>query len=71
MEWDLTIEQLKSILGAFYWTLGNIRPKYRSTLKVIQLYALVEKAAMKRHDDALDRILTNFKLGVQELVSHS
>lgn len=55
--------------GAFYWTLGNIRPKYRSTLKVIQLYALVEKDVMKRHPNAFDKILMNFKLGVLQLVS--
>lgn len=57
------------VTGAFYWTLGNIRPKYRSTLKVIQLYALVETEVMKRHENALDKILLNFKMAVLELVS--
>ena len=55
----------------FYWTLGNIRSKYRSTLKVIHLYALVERDAMKSNDETFDRILMNLKLGVQQLVSQN
>lgn len=33
---------MPSVAGCFYFTLGNIHPKYRSTLNSIQLLALVK-----------------------------
>ena len=33
----------------FYYTLGNIRPKFRATLKVIQLIAVVTTPNLKEY----------------------
>lgn len=42
-------------LGCFYYTLGNIRPKYRSALKAIQILCLVEVPLLEKYGD--DQIL--------------
>ena len=37
------------ILGLFYYVLGNIQPKYRSTLKAIQLIAAITCPLLKEY----------------------
>jgi hypothetical protein len=37
------------ILGFFYYTLGNIQPRYRSQLKAIQLLAIVKRSVMNKY----------------------
>jgi hypothetical protein len=34
--------------GLFYYTLGNISPKYRSQLKAIQLLAVAKRPVIKK-----------------------
>ena len=41
--------------GAFYFTIGNIHPKYRSSLKSIQLLAIAKTKLIKEY--GIDRIL--------------
>lgn len=36
-------------VGCFYFTIGNIHPKFRSTLKSIQLLALVKNEYLKKY----------------------
>ena len=42
-------------VGAFYYLLGNLPPKYRSSLKSIQLIALVKSSFISTY--GIDRIL--------------
>ncbi|KAK3918481.1 Zinc finger protein SNAI1 [Frankliniella fusca] len=39
----------KNNMVFFYWTLGNIHPKYRSAIKAIQLYAIVKSTDLKKY----------------------
>ncbi|XP_052131088.1 uncharacterized protein LOC127751490 [Frankliniella occidentalis] len=39
----------KNNMVFFYWTLGNIHPKFRSTIKAIQLYAIVKSTDLKKY----------------------
>ena len=39
----------KKYIGCFYFTLGNLSPKYRSTLKSIQLLALIKNVHIKKY----------------------
>lgn len=43
----------------FYWTLGNLQPKLRSSLDSIQLYAIVKTEYLKK-PGALDKLLKPF-----------
>ena len=49
--------------GAFYFTLGNISPKYRSKLKSIQLLALVKNSLIKKYgmNSVLEPIVKDLK----------
>ena len=45
-------------VGAFYFTIGNISPKYRSQLSAIQLLALVKSSFISTY--GMDEILKPF-----------
>lgn len=53
------LEHIHSHAGCFYMTLGNIHPKFRSTLKSIQLLALVKNEHIKEYgmNAVLDKII--------------
>jgi hypothetical protein len=53
------------LLGAFYYTLGNIRPLYRSSLKAIQLLCLCKSAMIKKY--GIDEVLQPFIVDLQKL----
>ena len=42
--------------GAFYYMLGNLQPKYRSTTRTIQLLAVAKTADLKQYE--MDALLT-------------
>jgi hypothetical protein len=46
------------LVGLFYYTLGNISPRYRSSLKAIQLITVVKHSILK--DYGIDKILEPF-----------
>lgn len=52
-------------LGMFYWTLANIYPEFRSTLRSINLYAIVRYSYIKKF--GIDKILNNFVASLQLL----
>ena len=39
-----------SFVGILYYTLGNLHPKYRSSLVAIQLVAVVNHSLMQKYD---------------------
>lgn len=45
-----------TVVAMFYYLLGNVRPKYRSQLKVIQLVAVVNSSVIDRN--GIDATLT-------------
>ena len=49
----------------FYYTLSNVDPKYRSSLKAIQLVTVVKHTLVKKY--GLDKILEPFVSRVKEL----
>lgn len=53
------------ILGAVYYTLGNIKPEHRSQLHAIQLVALVTVPLLKKY--GIDAILEHFMDDIKEL----
>ncbi|XP_066588077.1 uncharacterized protein [Prorops nasuta] len=46
-------------LSMFYWTLANIKPEVRSSLNIIQLYAIVKTDYLKKAN-GLEKILESF-----------
>ena len=54
-----------SISGLFYYQLGNIDPKYRSTLHTIQLLAVVKCAYIEKY--GMNIILEPMMEAVKEL----
>ena len=54
-------------IGLFYFTLGNINPKFRSTMRVIQLLCAVKTEYI--HKYGIDEILTPFMSEIKELES--
>ena len=52
-------------VAVFYYTLGNILPKYRSALQAIQLVTVVKTSALKTYGP--DVILEPFVKAVQQL----
>ena len=56
---------LYKYLGLFYFLLGNINPKYRSNLHVIQLVAVVETQILQKH--SIHKILEPFMLDIKAL----
>ena len=37
------------VIGCFYFTIGNVHPKFRSSLKSIQLVALAKNEHLKKY----------------------
>ena len=56
----------RSIIGAFYFTLGNLSPKYRFQLTSIYLVALVKSSFITIYK--MDAILRPFVNDVKKLV---
>ena len=56
-------------VGVFYYTLGNIRPSYRSTYRSIQLLAIAASTDIKSH--GVESLLSNFIDSVNQLSSVS
>ena len=54
-------------IGMFYFTLGNLSPKYRSHLPNIQLVAIAKSTMISSY--GMDRILQPFVDDVKRLVS--
>ena len=54
------------ILGAFYFMLGNLSPRYRSRLFVIQLVALVKATFISMY--GIDAVLKPFIDDMKKLV---
>ena len=52
-------------VGCFYFTLGNLHPKYRSTLKSIQLLALVKNDHIQKY--GMDSVLQHITADVAKL----
>ena len=52
-------------IGVFYYTLGNIRPSRRSTLKAIQLVVIAKTKIIEYY--GIDTILQPFMDSVKEL----
>lgn len=51
--------------GAFYYTLGNIQPRYRSALRMIQLVSLGKSKHIEEY--GVDAILSPFMDSIQKL----
>ena len=51
--------------GVFYYQLGNISPKYRSSLKSIHLVAITKSTIIKKYGP--DEILKPFMNAIKEL----
>ena len=60
-------ELATNYIGLFYFTLGNIDPKFRSTMRVIQLLCAVKTEYV--HKYGIDEILTPFMSEIKELES--
>ena len=56
---------MPSLAGCFYFTLGNIHPKYRSALNSRQLLALVKVELLNAY--GMDRILEPMVKDIQKL----
>ena len=54
-------------IGLFYFMLGNINPKYRSNLHVIQLVAAVETPILQKHHGSIHKILEPFMSDIKAL----
>ena len=52
-------------IGCFYFTLGNLHPKYRSTLKSIHLLALIKNEHLKKY--GVDSVLQHITNDVAKL----
>lgn len=57
----------KHKLAMFYWSLGNIYPEFRSTLRIINLLCIVKSEHLKKY--GLNSILKNFVAGIKNLES--
>ena len=53
------------IIGIFYYSLGNIRPQYRSQLKAIQLLSIAKSSVIVKY--GANNILQNFMQEVKAL----
>lgn len=51
-------------IGVFYYVLGNIHPKLRSSLKVIQLITIVRHSILQEYGE--DKILEPFMESVMK-----
>lgn len=61
----LTLNNKQSILGAFYFILGNIRPCYRSCTTMIHLIALSKVAVLKKF--GINKIFKPFMEDIKQL----
>ena len=52
-------------LALFYYTLGNISPKYRSSIRCIQLVAVVKSTILQKY--GADAILEPFMADIRSL----
>ena len=52
-------------MGAFYYTLGDINPKYQSSTKAIQLLCLCKTTDIKKYD--IDAVLQPFITDLHKL----
>lgn len=59
------IRKINVFSGAFYYTLGNIAPMYRSSHKVIQLLCLCKTSNIKKY--GIDAVLRPFMADLQKL----
>ena len=57
------------VTGAFYFTLGNLPPKYRSRLSSIHLLALVKSSFISQY--GMDAIMKPFIQDLKKLVKYS
>lgn len=50
-------------IGCYYYIIGNIHPKYRSSLKAIQILSLVEIPVLEKHghDKVLKKAVEDIK----------
>ena len=55
-----------SYLGFFYFTLGNLMPRYRSSLSAIQLLGIVKRSAMVEY--GTNAVLQPFIDDIKKLV---
>ena len=55
----------KYCIGLFYFTLGNIHPKYRSSLHTIQLLCAVESRVMEKY--SINQVLEPFMQDIKQL----
>lgn len=55
-------------MSMFYWTLGNIHPKLRSSLNAFQLYGITKTEYLKK-SSALDKMLEPFMRDIRKLES--
>jgi len=58
---------LNEIAGTFYFTLGNLSPKYRSQLTSVYLVALVKSSFISAY--GIDEVLRPFVNDVKKLVN--
>ena len=56
---------LHTILGVFYYTLGNIDPKHRSQLKAMQLLTIAKRTVIKKY--GCNEILQTFMTELNQL----
>lgn len=54
------------IIGIFYFTLGNVQPKFRSKLSTIQLVAIVESPVLMSY--GMDAVLLPIVNDIKKLV---
>ena len=54
-----------STIGVFYYTLGNIRPMFRSRLQAIQLISVAKNSDIRRY--GFDVLIQNFILSINTL----
>ena len=64
---SMIIHPFVMCLGIFYFTLGNVQPKYRSKLSTIQLVAVVKHKHLSMY--GMDAVLRPFVNDMKKLVS--
>ena len=65
----LMISYIMLAIGVFYYSLGNLRPLYRTRINQIQLLALVKRSYITKY--SMNKILEPFVRDVAVLVSES
>lgn len=65
IDMHVLVHVLLPFLGCFYFTIANIQPKYRSSLKSIFLLAIAKSSLLKEF--TADAILTKFTMQMNEL----